>query len=332
MVTAYAAQSSGSKIEPIEYALEKLGPNDVEIEVKHCGICHSDLSMWKNDWNMTSYPFVGGHEVTGIVRAIGDRVTHIQIGDKVGVGWHKGYCNTCSLCLGGDHNLCPHQIATIVDNFGGFSETLHAQDLSVIKIPDELDIQDAGPLLCGGITVFNPLYQFGVKPTDRIGVMGIGGLGHLALQFSKAWGCEVTALTSESKMEEARQLGAHHCINSRDPKAIARAEGSFDLVLSTVNVHMDWKSIVKTLKPKGKLHFLGVLTSPVELEVFPLIANQCSVSGSPVGSPYTLNVMMEFAARHQIKAWTEHFKMNEINEAFAHLESGQARYRIILDN
>lgn len=332
MINAYAAMEAGGKFQKYEYDPGALGPHDVEIDVVSCGVCHSDVSMWGNRWGMSSYPFVGGHEVSGLVSAVGDLVSGVKLGDRVGLGWHKGYCNTCSQCLGGDHNLCPRQQGTIVGNHGGFADKVRAQETSVIKIPDGMDAKDVGPLLCGGVTVFNPLVQFDVKPTGCVGVIGIGGLGHMALQFANAWGCEVTAFTSESKMDEAKEMGAHNCINSRDPKAIKSAARSFDLVLSTVNVNMDWNAVFATLKPKGRLHFLGMVEQPLGLAVPPMIMGQNSVSGSPAGSPATLGAMMGFAARHGIKPVTEHFKLSEINEAFEHLESGKARYRIVLSH
>ena len=332
MFKAYAAESKGNEFVPFEYDPGPLGVHDVEIDVKSCGLCHSDVSMWQNEWGITEYPFIGGHEVSGVVSAVGSHVKNVKVGDQVGIGWHKGYCNTCHECLDGDHNLCGQQEGTIIGNHGGFANKIRAQDTSVIKIPSSLDAKIAGPLLCGGVTVFNPLIQFDIKPTSKVAVIGIGGLGHLALQFANAWGCDVTAFTSPSKMDEAKELGAHHCLNSRDPDEIIKATGQFDLVISTVNVKMDWNAILGTLKPKGRLHFVGITEAPIEVAALPLISSQYSVSGSPVGSPSTLNRMMEFAARHGIKPVTEHFKMSQINEAFERLESGKARYRIVLEN
>ena len=331
-IKAYAAMQAGGELKTFEFDPGELGPEDVEIDVTHCGICHSDLAMWQNEWDISVFPFVGGHEVAGTVSKAGEHVTHIKVGDRVGLGWSKGYCNTCGDCLGGDHNLCINQQQTIVDNHGGFADKVRAQSTSVIKIPDAFDLADAGPMLCGGVTVFTPFMQYGIKPTDRVGVIGIGGLGHLALQFAKAWGCEVTAFTSESKMDEAKQLGAHNCLNSRDPNAFEKAAGSLDLVLSTVSASMDWDAVLNMLKTKGRLHIVGVLSQPLAINTMPLIVSQCSVSGSPVGSPSTLNTMFEFATRHKIKPVTEHYKLAEINDAFEHLKSGKARYRIVLDN
>lgn len=329
-INAYAAYEPGGEFQHFSYEPGELGPHDVEIDVHSCGVCHSDVSMWKNEWGIAQYPFVGGHEIAGVVTSTGSLVDNVKIGDKVGLGWQKGYCNSCNQCLGGDHNLCTKQQGTIIGHHGGFAERVRAQDTSVIKIPQSFDLSLVGPLLCGGITVFNPLVQNDIKPTSKVAVIGIGGLGHLALQFARAWGCEVTAFTSKSKMEEAKQLGAHHCLDSRNPDAIAEAQSRFDLIISTVNVAMDWNAIVATLKPKGRLHFVGIVEKPLEIEALPMIMQQISISGSPVGSPATLNTMMEFAARHDIRPVTETFKFEEINQAFEHLESGKARYRIVL--
>ena len=331
MINAYAATEKGGKFAPYQYEPSALGDHEVEIEVHSCGICHSDLSMWQNEWGMTQYPFVGGHEVAGKVLAKGKHVKHLELGDKVGLGWHKGYCNVCDLCIGGDQNLCPEQEGTIIGNHGGFADKVRAKDTSVIKIPEGLDFNSVGPLLCGGVTVFNPLMQYDIKPTSKVAVIGIGGLGHLALQFANAWGCEVTAFTSSSKMEEAKELGAHHSLNSRKDSEIEKAANSFDLIISTVNVDMNWDLVIKTLKPKGKLHFVGILEAPLEIATAPMITSQKSLSGSPVGSPSTLRKMLEFAARHNIQPVTETYKMSEINEAFERLESGNARYRVVLE-
>lgn len=332
MIKAYAAQEAHGEFAPFEYDPGPLGAHDVEISVAHCGVCHSDMSMWENEWGVASFPFVGGHEVAGIIAAVGSHVTGLKVGDRVGLGWQSGYCNHCMQCLGGNQNLCPDQQPTIIGHHGGFADRVRAQETAVIRIPDQMELRDAGPLLCGGITVFNPFVQFGIRPTDHVAVIGIGGLGHLALQFARAWGCEVTAFTSESKMDEAREMGAHHCVNSRDADAIAGAKGRFDLVLSTVAVKMDWNAIMETLKPQGRLHMVGITPEPLDVGAFPLVAGQRSISGSPVGAPATLNTMMEFAARHGISPVTEHFPMSRINDAFAHLGAGKARYRIVLDN
>ena len=331
MIKAYAANKPGGKLEAFEYDPGELAGGDVEIEVEHCGICHSDLSMINNDWGLTKYPLVPGHEVVGTIAEVGAEVTHLKKGQRVGLGWQAGYCCNCGSCLSGDHNLCPDATSTIVGRHGGFADKVRANALSVIALPEGLDPAKAGPLFCGGITVFNPLVQYDVSPLSKVAVIGIGGLGHMALSFLNAWGCEVTAFTSsDSKREEALKLGAHHTLNSRDAKELETAAGSFDLVLSTVNVALDWQAYINTLKPKGRLHFLGAALEPIELGAFSLIMAQRQISGSPVGSPATIAKMLEFAAIHKIEPMTEHYKFDQVNEALAHLESGKARYRVVL--
>jgi uncharacterized zinc-type alcohol dehydrogenase-like protein len=189
------------------------------------------------------------------------------------------------------------------------------------------------PAFCGGITVFNPIVQFDVRPTDRVGVIGIGGLGHLAVQFLSKWGCDVTAFTStDAKADEAREMGAHRIVNSRDPGQLEAVAGSFDFILSTVNVDLEWDSYLAALGPRGRLHTVGAVPSPIPVPAFGIIPGQKSVSGSPLGSPATISTMLEFCARHGIEAVTEHFPMSEVNEAMEHLRSGKARYRIVVDN
>ncbi|MFG0256662.1 MAG: NAD(P)-dependent alcohol dehydrogenase [Phycisphaerales bacterium JB043] len=331
-VHAWAAPETNAPLEPFEYQLPALDAHEVDIKVTSCGICHSDVSMIENAWGMSQYPLVPGHEAIGTVSAVGEHITHLKVGDTVGVGWHSGYCMTCSTCLAGDHNMCANQQATIVGRHGGFADTLRAHASSAIKIPDSLDPSKAGPMLCGGITVFNPFVQFDISPTHSVGVIGIGGLGHLALQFANAWGCHVTAFTSsESKAAEAIEIGAHDTLNSRDPQALEEAAGRFDLIISTVNVPLDWNAYLNALKPKGRLHVVGAVLEPLDIGAFSLIGNQRSVSGTPVGSPATIATMLDFAARHDIAPITEHFKISDVNDALEHLKSAKARYRIVLD-
>lgn len=331
MIKAYAAFEKGGPLKPFEYNPGPLGNHEVEIDVQYCGICHSDLSMIDDAWGLTEYPIVPGHEIAGTVSSAGEDVTHLKVGDVVGLGWHAGYCMTCESCLAGDHNLCSLAQATIIGHNGGFAEKVRGDATSVIKLPNGVDPEFAGPLFCGGITVFNPLVQFNIKPTEKAAVIGIGGLGHMALQFLNAWGCEVTAFTSsEDKKKQAIALGAHHTIDSRDLKAIEAAAGSFDLILSTVNVKLNWKAYINTLRPKGRLHFLGALTDPIEADLMPLLFGQRSISASPVGSPATIAKMLDFAAQHTIKPMIEKFTFEKINDAMDRLRSGKARYRIVL--
>jgi uncharacterized zinc-type alcohol dehydrogenase-like protein len=331
MIKAYAAFEACGELKPFEYDPGPLSRYDVEIDVDYCGICHSDLSMLENEWGFSKYPLVPGHEVVGTIAKAGADVVKLKIGDKVGLGWHASYCMTCPSCMSGDHNLCADAQGVIVGRHGGFADRVRAQATSVVALPKGIDLESAGPLFCGGITVFNPLVQFDIKPTDKVGVIGIGGLGHMALQFLNAWGCEVTAFTSsEAKKQEALKLGAHRTVNSRNTREIEAVSGHFDLILSTVNVKLDWNAYVLTLKPRGRLHLVGATLEPLNLGVFPLIMGQRSVSGSPVGSPAIIAKMLEFAVQHNIKPVVETYRLDQVNHAIERLKSGQTRYRIVL--
>ncbi len=332
MFKAYAAHNHEGRLETFEYAPGALGDGEVEVAVESCGVCHSDVSMLHNHWRMTQYPFVGGHEVIGRVAALGAGVSHLREGDRVGLGWFSRSCMHCNQCMHGDHNLCPTVEQTIVGRFGGFADRVRAGAEWCIRLPDTLNALDAGPLFCGGITVFNPIVECDVRPTDRVGVIGIGGLGHLALQFFNKWGCEVTAFTSTgSKAEEALRMGGHHVVDSRDPDAIAGLNGRLDFIMNTANASLPWNAYLEALGPKGRLHTVGTVPEPMPIAAFSLISGQKAVSGSPLGSPATTADMLEFCARHAIGPITEHFPMSRINDAIAHLEAGQARYRIVLD-
>ncbi|MFT6333010.1 MAG: putative zinc-type alcohol dehydrogenase-like protein [Lentimonas sp.] len=333
MIKAYASYKQGEELKSFEYDPGELSANEVEIDVQYCGICHSDISMIDNEWGLTQYPIVAGHEVSGKIAAIGKDVTSFKIGDNVGLGWHKGYCGNCSSCDSGDNNLCASAKGTIIASHGGFADKVRAQAKSVVKIPDGIDLASVGPLFCGGVTVFNPLVQFDIKPYHKVAVIGIGGLGHMALKFLNAWGCEVTAFTSsQNKKKEALELGAHHTVDSKNAQEIEQNAGKFDMIISTVNVKLDWNLYLSTLKAKGRLHFVGASLEPLDIGVFNLISAQRSISGSPVGSPETIAKMLDFAKLHKIQPKIEVFKMSEINQAINKLRNNDVHYRAVLKN
>ncbi len=332
MIQAYAAFEAGGALKPYAYDPGPLGADEVEIAVESCGLCHSDLSVRNNDWRNAQYPLVPGHEVVGRVAARGANVRHLKDGDRVGLGWFSHSCMHCSPCMSGDHNLCSKVESTILGRFGGFADRVRAGAEWAVAIPEGVDAARAGPLFCGGITVFNPIVEFDVSPLDRVGVVGIGGLGHLALMFLKKWGCEVTAFTSsQAKAQEARAMGAHHVVDSRDSDAIAGLNGRLDFILVTVNAELDWGAYTAALAPKGRLHLVGVVPKPIGMHAFGLIGGQKSLSGSPLGSPATTAAMLDFCARHDIAPVTQHLPMREINTALERLHAGEARYRLVLD-
>lgn len=329
---AYASNAAGEELRPFEYESGELGDAHVDIDVEYCGICHSDLSMLDNEFQFTEYPFVPGHEIVGKISAVGNNVTHLKPGQRVGLGWFSKSCMTCSQCMSGNHNLCPDAEGTIVGRHGGFANKVRAHKGWVVPLPDGINPVSAGPLFCGGITVFNPIVQNNIKPTDRVGVVGIGGLGHMALRFLKAWGCEVTAFsTSLEKEAEAREFGAHNFVNTRDTGALEKLAGHFNMILDTVNVPLEWDAYINALSPKGKLHVVGAAPN-VNASVFPMLVGQKSFGSSPLGSPANTALMLEFAGRHKIDPTVEVFPMSRVNDAMEKLRSGKPRYRLVLEN
>ena len=330
---AYAASRSGGSLELISFNPGPIGPEEVEIKVTHCGLCHSDLSMLDNEWGMSQYPFVPGHEVVGTIVALGEAAKGLKIGQRVGLGWFSHSCLHCHECLSGQQHLCATAQGTIVGRHGGFADRVRAQWAWVRPLPDGLDFAKTGPLLCGGITVFAPLLIHNVPATARVGVIGIGGLGHMALQFANKWGCEVHAFTtSDGKEAEARQLGAHYVHNTKKEGALKKLSKSLDLVISTINAPQDVAGFLETLVPNGSFHNVGAVLKPLEVPAFSLILGQKSVAGSPTGSPTAIDSMLEFSARHSIAPVVEYFPMSMVNDALEHLRAGKARYRIVLIN
>ena len=331
-IQAYASPKLGDKLQRFEYEVGDLKPDEIEINVEYCGICHSDLHMLKNEWGITKYPLVPGHEIVGKVSAVGEIVKHLKAGQYVGLGWNARSCLICDQCLSGHHNRCLSGEDVIVGRHGGFADKVRCQSLWAFPLPNNINIKTAGPLFCGGITVFNPIIQNNINSTSDVAVVGIGGLGHMALKFLNAWGCEVTAIsTNPDKENEAREFGANHFLNSKNPDSLVTSANSFDMVLVTSNADLDWDTYINTLRPGGKLHIVGA-ASQVKATVSSLISNEKSIGGSPTGSPSTIAKMLNFCNRHNIEPVIEEFPLSKVNEALAHLESGKARYRIVLRN
>ena len=332
-IQALAAKQAHGKLEHFSYDPGPLGDEQVEIGVQYCGLCHSDLMVINDEAHFTKYPLVPGHEAIGTVLAAGSGAKLVTPGQTVGLGWNSSSCMWCPQCLAGDHNLCRNLEMTIVGRHGAFATRVRCHWSWAAPIPPGLDLSIAGPLLCGGITVFNPLIQYHVVPTSRVGVIGIGGLGHMALQFFNKWGCDVTAFTSSAnKADEARSMGAHRIVDTHSAAELGKVAGSFDFILSTVNAPLDWPAYLAALEPKGHLHFVGIWPEPISVPAFALIGQQKSIAGTPSGAPGTVATMLDFCARHGIKPVTEQYPMSQANEAIARLESGKARYRIVLKN
>ena len=323
--------AAGAQLLPYKYEPGVLRADEVEIKISHCGVCFSDVHLIDNDWGMSKYPFIPGHEIIGAVVAVGSAVKNLVVGDRVGVGWQADSCGICEWCRRGEEHLCAKSQPTCVGRNGGFADKIRVNWRFAIPVPAALDSEHAAPLLCGGITVYSPLRNHRVRPSSRVGVIGIGGLGHLGIQFAKAFGAEVTAFsTSKDKEEEARTLGAHQFVNTRDAGALKKVAGSFDLLLSTVFADQDWQAYMNALRPKGTLCVVGAPPSPIQVNGRTLIGGERSVSGSPIGSPHVLSEMLDVAARHGVKAITERFAMSKANDAVAKVKKNQIRYRAVL--
>jgi len=328
-----AVHAAGAHLLPYKYDPGELKAHEIEIKISHCGVCHSDVHLIDNDWGISKYPFIPGHEIVGTVVAVGSDVTDRTMGERVGVGWQADSCGICEWCRQGEENLCAKAQPTCVGRNGGFADRVRVNSRFAVPVPTALESENAAPLMCAGITVYSPLRNYGVRPSSRVGVIGIGGLGHLGIQFAKAFGAEVTAFsTSKDKEAEAKTLGAHNFVNTRDTGALKKVAGSFDLLLSTVSADQDWQAYVNALRPKGVLCLVGAAPAPVQVQGATLITHQKAISGSNTGSPHDLSEMLDVAARHGVKAITERFAMAKANDAVTKVKKNQVRYRAVLAN
>lgn len=332
-IKSYAAHNAGDALVPYEYETGPLAAEEVLVEVDYCGVCHSDLSMIDNEWGISSYPVIAGHEVIGRISALGDAAQDkgLKVGQRVGIGWTAKSCQHCDACINGEQVNCENGSVPTIMNKGGFASHLRADWQWVIPLPESMDTTSAGPLLCGGITVFKPLLMHHVTATSRVGVIGIGGLGHMAIKLLRAMGAEVTAFSSNaSKTESIKAMGADRVVNSRDPQALNALAGQFDLIISTVAVDLDWQPYFQALAPHGKFHTVGAVMKPFEVPAFSLILGDRAVTGSSTGSPGQLRKLMRLASRADVAPQVEEFPMSKINEALDHVRAGKANYRVVL--
>ncbi|GAB3576387.1 NAD(P)-dependent alcohol dehydrogenase [Amycolatopsis endophytica] len=335
-VQAYAAHEPGGPLRPHEYEAGPLGPHEVEVRVTHGGICHTDIDVIDDAWGLSRYPVVAGHEAIGVVAAVGDAVdaSVLPVGRRVGVGAIAGSCFRCEWCLSGRTNLCPHQDWPVLrGDRGGFAGHVRAGDWRHVQpIPDGMRSEHAAPLLCAGTTVFSPMLDNQVLPTHRVAVVGIGGLGHLAIQFLAKWGCAVTAIsTTSAKRADAERFGATGFIASGEPGVLREAAGSFDFVLSTVPADLPWDDYLAILRPQGRLCLAGVPARPVTFGPLSLVPGAKTITGGIAGSATQTRQMLDFAAHHGIRPEVELFPAAEIEAAVERVRRGNARYRAVVE-
>jgi uncharacterized zinc-type alcohol dehydrogenase-like protein len=327
-VHAFAAMKAGDALRPFSYEVSSLQPFEVLIKVSHCGLCHSDIHLIDNDWGRSQYPLVPGHEIIGTIVKKGEQVDHLKVGERVGVSWIHNACMQCPTCLEGDTNICPEKTAICNGHYGGFADHLVADGRFAFPIPKTLESAYAAPLMCAGATVYGPLHRYHVAGPHAVGVLGVGGLGHLALQFAAALGCEVSALShSASKEAEAKAFGAHHFYTAKKPPK----PNSFDFILSTISADLDWNLVLSYLKPKGTLCFLGRPLNLIPIDTSPLISFQKTIAGSSTANRAAIHEMLAFAARHKIRPQIELMPLKEVNKGIERVKNNAARYRVVLE-
>lgn len=333
-VNAYAALVPGADLTPYEYDADEPGPLEVDVEVTHCGICHTDLLVIDNDWG-AGLPVVAGHEIAGIVSAVGSLVDtkRLPVGQRVVVGGVAGSCMSCQYCVTGRQQLCANRDSTAFrGDRGGFASSVRASDWRfAYPLPEPIDLLHAGPLLCGGVTVYAPFIRHNIKPTDHVAIVGIGGLGHLAIQFARAWGCEVTAISSSpDKRNDTLELGADHFISTRGTHELAEAAETCDFMISTAPAGIPWDEYLAALKPQGTLIIVGAPESAMQLSALSLVFSEKRIAGGLVASPGETMQMLDFAARSGVRPQVEAFPMSDINHAIGKVRSGDIRYRAVL--
>jgi len=346
---AYGATGSvlgGKSLEPMEIERNKPADDEVLIEVLYCGVCHSDIHQVKNDWKNTIYPCVPGHEVVGRITEVGSKVNDFKTGDIVGVGCMIGSCQQCKSCKDGEEQLCLGPVAMTMtyngyfkpgdsgfNTFGGYSTHIVANQNFVLRIPETLDIAAVAPILCAGITTYSPLKKFGVKQGHRVGIVGIGGLGHMGVMIATAMGAEVVAIsTTEEKHKAAIELGAHSVLLSTDEEAMKLQELSFDFILVTIPESFDVNPYVCLLKPHGRLVTVGLL-GPYKkpLDNMEAAKYERSIGGSLIGGVKETQEVLDFCAKHSILPHVEMISIKDINEAFDKLINEEVRFRYIID-
>ena len=338
---AWGATAPDSGLNPLSIDRRILRDEDVAIDIAYCGVCHSDLHVARNDWGRSTYPFVPGHEIVGTVRAVGTGVTKFKAGDRVAIGTVVDSCRTCDSCEDGEENYCREGVTGTYNSkdridgsptYGGYSASIVVAEPYVLRLPDSLDMAAAAPLLCAGITTWSPLKNWNVGPGSKVGVVGLGGLGHMGVKLAKALGAEVTMITtSPAKGDDAKKLGADHVLVSTDKAAMKAAARSFDFLLDTIPVQHDVTPYLFLLDRKGVLCLVGMIDMMPGFHSGLLLGGQKAVAGSGVGGIAQTQEMLDFCAENGIVSEIEMIRMDEINHAYERMEKADVKYRFVID-
>ncbi len=331
-IVAYTAQAVKGELHPLSYEPPPLGEQDVRVSVTHCGVCHTDVHAIDNYYNITTYPFVPGHEIVGHVTETGKAVTGLKIGERVGIGWQGRSCGKCEWCLQGEEQLCLKIVSDATwTPRGGFCSSVIADHRFAYPLPEAMPSEVAAVLMCAGVTVYRPLRDHFNPQTKKIGIAGVGGLGHLAIQFARALGYQVTAISSSpEKEQEALGFGAHEFLNVKDVPTLIAHVYAFDMLLVTASGNVAWVDLIDMLKKKGKLILVGF--PDVNFNSTDMVAHELTITSSFLGNRATMREMLKFAQAHAIKPQIELMPMAQVNEALQRVRENKARYRIVLVN
>ena len=338
---AYAAQSESTPLAPWNFTRRDLKPNDIQIEILYCGVCHSDIHQVKNEWGGTRYPIVPGHEIVGRVTKVGNKVHKFKEGDLAGVGCLVDSCRSCDNCRKGLEQYCENGSVGTYNSpekdgsgitYGGYSNNIIVREEFVLKISDKLPLEAVAPLLCAGITTYSPLRYWKVGKGHKIGVLGLGGLGHMAVKFAASFGAEVTMLsTSPEKEGDARRLGAHNFALTTDEESIKNLKNSFDFIIDTVSAPHDYNMYLEMLRTNGIMICVGAPPAPAQIPPFNLIGNRKSIGGSLIGGLPETQEMLDYCVENNITSDVEVIAIKDINEAYERMLKGQVRYRFVID-
>lgn len=338
---AYAAQSATSPLAPFSFERRAPGPHDVQIEILYCGVCHSDIHQVRDEWGGSIFPMVPGHEIVGRVTGIGNEVKNFKLGDLAGVGCFVDSCRVCPNCQSGLEQYCDEGMTgtyngrergTGLPTYGGYSTQIVVDEKYTLRISDKLPLEGVAPLLCAGITTYSPLKYVGVGKGHKVGVVGLGGLGHMAVKFAASFGAEVTMLsTSPSKEADAKKLGAHHFALTTDKDTVRQLRNRFDFIINTVSAPHEYGPFLEMLRTNGTMIVVGVPPKPSEVPAFQLIMQRRSIIGSLIGGIKETQEMLDYCAEHNIVSDVEVIDVKDINEAYERMLKGDVRYRFVID-
>lgn len=338
---AYAAPSSSAPLGPFTIDRRDVGPHDVKFEILYCGVCHSDLHVVKNEWHGTNYPVVPGHEIVGRVTQVGTEVTKFKAGDLAGVGCLVDSCRECDNCKKGLEQFCRNGSTGTYNakdkhtsgfTYGGYSKQIVVDESFVLKVSDKLPLEGVAPLLCAGITTYSPLRHWKVGKGHKVAVVGLGGLGHMAVKFAASFGAEVTMLSSSPEKEkDAQRLGAHHFALTKDPKQVNDLKGKFDFIIDTVSAEHNYNDYLNMLNTDGVMICVGAPPTPSQIMAFSLIGGRKSLAGSLIGGLPETQEMLDYCAEHNIVSDVEVIPMDYINTSYERMLKGDVKYRFVID-